>query len=92
MKDEVKKTWAEGSEEAGWSNRRSTWCKIRARGRGGDEDGVGQVERSSAGGRTRVSIVVGAWRSSEARFGGLGLKITKAAGFLVWASKPRSGA
>ena len=67
-----------------------TWHD-RATTRGDGGVGVGQVERSSAGGRTRVSIVVGAWRSSEARFGSLVLKTTKAAGFLVWASKPRFG-
>ena len=56
-----------------------TWHD-RAKTRGDDEDGVGQVERGSAGGRTRDFI----------GFGSLGLKTVQEAGFLVWASKPRS--
>ena len=48
--------------------------------RGDGGNGVGQVERRSAGGRTRISI----------GFGSLGLKTVQEAGFLVWASKPRS--
>jgi len=50
----------------------------KTRGDGGN--GVGQVERRSARGRTRILI----------GFGSLGLKTVQEAGFLVWASKPRS--
>src|SRR5579859_7032927 len=57
-----------------------TWHD-RAKTRGDGGVGVGQVERSSAGGRTR----------DFTGFDSLGLKTVQKAGFLVWASKPRSG-
>src|SRR6266540_4355263 len=67
---------AEGPEEAGRSHGRSTWCTIRARGRGRwDEDGVGQVGEGLGGGRTRVDIEAREWRPLGVKgFLGLGLK------------------
>src|SRR6266508_3310768 len=76
VKGEREYAWAEGPEEAGRSHGRSTWCTIRARGRGRqDEDGVGQVEEGLGGGRTRVDIETREWRPlGVGGFLGLGLK------------------
>src|SRR6266508_3110961 len=76
VKGEREYAWAEGPEEAGRSHGRSTWCTIRARGRGRrDEDGVGQVREGLGGGRTRVDIEAREWRPlGVGGFLGLGLK------------------